>query len=166
MTDGTLRLDPAEREFLAYTLTADEIWPPNEALTPLLRQVPGGEVAGGPQLRSLVLAMTLRGSENEMPLELSISELWLLDSLLIRRDLRREKLPDGRPVLELAHKVWQLILEVYDSQLPPGLRREMQDADSNQDPDQDPGSIVASAEAILRSGHSEGTGEDLPPTEA
>ncbi len=166
MSGYVIWLDPAEREFLALSLAAEETWPPSEALTPLLREVPGSQVAGGPHLRALLLAMALRGNEEEMSLELSPSELWLLDSLLLRHDLRREKLPDGRPLFELARKVWQLILTVYEDQFPLQLRRESHDADSNQDPDQDPSSIVASAEAILRSGHRQRAGEDLPPAAA
>ena len=42
ITDVTLRVDAAERQFLAQSLAADEVWPPSEALTSLLRDVPGG----------------------------------------------------------------------------------------------------------------------------
>ena len=166
MHGGTLRLDPAERQFLAYSLPADEIWPPSEGLSPLLGQVPGGEVAGGPRLRAVLLAMMLRVDEGEQALELSLSELWLLDSLMLRRDLRREKLPDGRPLVELARKVWELIVEAYDEQLPPHLRRELRDARTDTDAHEDASAAIASAEAILRPRHREGTGEDLSPAEA
>ena len=31
------RLDPAERQFLALAIAVDEVWPPREDLSPLLR---------------------------------------------------------------------------------------------------------------------------------
>ena len=167
MDDGRLWLDEAERQFLAYSLAVDDLWPASEAQSVLLREVPGSEVAGGPRLRATLLAMALRGGEEEMPLTVTASELWLLDSLLIRRDLRREKLSDGRPLVELATKVWRLLLDAYADQLPPHLlEREMHDAEPNEEPDEDAGTIIASAEAILRSGHGEGAGKDLLSTEA
>ena len=87
-------------------------------------------------------------------------------SLLLRRDLRRDKLPDGRPLLELAEKVWALILDGYEEQLPPHLQSEVRDAESDESPNKDSSAIIASAEAILRSEQGERTREDLPPTEA
>ena len=166
MGEAILWLDPAERQFLSLTVSADEIWPPSEALLPLLRQVPGGDVAGGPQFRVTILALALRGGEKERPLSVSASEIWLLDSLLLRRDLRRDKLPDGRPLLELAEKVWALILDGYEEQLPPHLQSEVRDAEFDESPNKDSSAIIASAEAILRSEQGERTREDLPPTEA
>ena len=165
MTDVMLRIDAAERQFLAQSLAADELWPPSEALMSLLREIPGGEVAGGPRLRALLLAMELRCGDGEAPLPLTVSELWLLDSLMIRRDLRREKLPDGRPLSELATKVWRLIVDVYEHELPLHLRREVSNA-GDQDSDQDASEIIASAEALLRPGHRERAGEDMPPAAA
>jgi len=167
MEERILRLDPAERQFLAYTLAADEVWPPNESLTSLLQQVPSPDVAGGPHLRALILALALRGAETEgeLPIALSPSEIWLLDSLLLRRDLRREKLADGRPLSELAHKVWALVLDVYEDRLPQDLRKEATSA-RDEDPDQDASEIVASAEALLRSRNRPGAEGDLPAAAA
>ena len=167
MNERILRLDPAERQFLAFTLSADEVWPPNESLTVLLQQVPGGDVAGGPQLRALVLALATSGGDDagELPIALSPSEIWLLDSLLLRRDLRREKLADGRPLSDFAHKVWELILDLYEDRLPQDLRKEATRA-RDEDPDQDASEIVASAEALLRSRNREGAEGDLPSAAA
>lgn len=170
MDERTIWLTKAERQFLAFTLPADVLWPSDEAqASALLREVPGGEVAGGPRLRALLLAMALKEDEDELPLELSASELWLLDSLLVRRDLRSEKLPDGEPLLSLATKVWRLILEIYGEELPPYLRKEVpraNDDESDQDAHQDASDAVASAQALLRSGDGEGTEDDLPAAEA
>ena len=160
-----LRLDPAERQFLALAIAVDEVWPPREDLSPLLWEVPGGAVAGGPHFRALLLTPAVRGGEEqELTLELNPSELWLLDSVLLRRDLRREKLADGRPLSELASKVWERILDVYEEVLPP-LGKKTQRA-RDQDPDQDASEIVASAEALLRSRNREGTEGDLPAAAA
>ncbi len=161
-----LQLDPAERQFLALAVAVDDVWPPREDLSPLLREVPGGAVAGGPHFRALLLALAVRGGdeEQELTLELNPSELWLLDSVLLRRDLRREKLADGRPLSELASKVWERILDVYEEVLPP-LGKEMQRA-RDEDPDPDASEIVASAEALLRSRHREGAEGDLPAAAA
>ena len=170
MDHRTIWLTAAECQFLAFGLPSDELWPPNEAIAaPLLREVPGGEAAGGPRLRALILAMALKEDEQELPLELSPSELWLLDALLLRRDLRAEKLPDGELLLTLAHKIWAAILEVYDNELPPNLRKEATDAENrspDEDPDQDAHEAVAGAEALLRSAEGEGAEQDLPPTAA
>ena len=167
MDELILRLDPVERQFLAMTLAADEVWPPSESLTVLLQQVPGGEVAGGPHLRALLLALAVHGGseEGELPIALSPSEVWLLDSLLLRRDLRREKLADGRPLYEFASKVWELILDLYEDRLPQDLRKEAERA-RDEDANQDASEIVASAEALLRSRHREGAEGDLPSAAA
>ena len=72
-------------------------------------------------------------------------------------------------MLTLAQKVWRLILEAYDEQLPPYLRPEVTDAEnreSDQDPHEDASEAVASAEALLRSGEGPGAQQDLPPTAA
>ena len=113
----------------------------------------------------MILAMALKEDEQELPLELTASELWLLDWLLLSRDLRSEKLPDGEPLLALATKVWRLLLEMYDDQLPPNLRREVLHAspdDPNPNAHADADSAVASAEALLRSGDGARTEGDLP----
>jgi hypothetical protein len=166
MNERKLSLDPAERQFLALTIAADELWPPREDLERLLDQVPGGDHAGGPRLRATLLALALRGpDEGEYALAVSPSELWLLDGVLIRRDLRREKLPDGRPLAELASKVWELILDVHEDHLPHDLRKEAKHA-GDEDANQDASEVVASAEAILRSRHSEGAEGDLPAAAA
>ena len=170
MDHYTIWLTPAECQFLAYTLPSHQLWPPEEPLAaPLLREVPGGEVAGGPRLRALILAMALKRDEESLPLELTPSDLWLLDALLLRRDLRGEKLPDGEPLLSLAEKVWRSILEVYEAELPPYLRKEGTDAkpsESDQDADTDASEAIASAEALLRSGEGPGAEQDLPPAAA
>ena len=170
MEQRTIWLTAAECRFLAFSLPADALWPPNEALAAaLLQEVPGGTAAGGPRLRAMVLAMALKEDEQELPLELTPSELWLLDGLLLSRDLRSEKLPDGEPLLTLATKVWWLLLEIYDDQLPPNLRREVLHAspdDPNPDAHADADSAVASAEALLRSGDGARTEGDLPPAAA
>lgn len=161
MTTFTLMLDPEERQFLARSIGAEDLWPSSEAATSLLSQVPGGDVAGGPRLRVLLLAMDLRGPEEPMPLPVSVSELWLIDSLLLRCDLRREKLSDGRPLIEFAMKVWRLLLDAYEEELPQHLQKETANADEDNPHDTD--AYVAAAEAILRSRHGPGAGEDLPP---
>ena len=161
-----LSLDPAERQFLAQAIAADETWPPRDDLAHLLDQVPDGAHAGGPRLRATLLALALRGgNEGERVLHLAPGELWLIDSVLLRRDLRREKLPDGRPLAELAAKVWELLLDVHAQQLPHDLRKEADDA-GDEGTDQDASEVVASAEALLRSRHGEGAGGDLPAAAA
>lgn len=162
----TLLLTQAERHYLLYVIGPDTLWPASEAHLPLLRQVPGGHVAGGPDFRALLVALAIRGGEGEIPIELSPSDLWLLDGVLLSRDLRREKLPDGRPALELAQKIWDLILDVYDDRLPPPLRKEHHHAGTDDHPDEDPSAIIASAEAFLRSRDHSGTGDDLSSAEA
>ena len=170
MQRHTIWLTPAECQFLAYTLPSHVLWPPEEPFAgALLREVPGGEVAGGPRLRALILAMALKQDEEKLPLELSPSDLWLLDGLLLRRDLRSEKLPDGEPLLSLAEKLWRAILEIYEDELPPYLRQEERHAEpseSDQDADADASDAIASAEALLRSGDGPGASEDLPPAAA
>ncbi len=166
MNERQISLDPAERQFLAQAIAADETWPPREDLGRLLDQVPDGDHAGGPRLRATLLALALRGGdEGERTLFLSPGELWLIDTVLLRRDLRREKLPDGRPLAEFAAKIWELILDVHDQQLPHDLRKESEHA-GDQDADQDASEVVASAEALLRSRHGEGASGDLPATAA
>ena len=124
MNERQISLDPAERQFLAHAIAADEIWPPREDLGRLLDQVPDGDHAGGPRLRATLLALALRGGdEGERTLELSPGELWLIDTVLQRRDLRREKLPDGRPLAEFAAKIWELILDVHEQQLPHDVQK-------------------------------------------
>ena len=170
MEQRTIWLTAAECRFLAFSLPADALWPPSEALAAaLLQEVPGGAAGGGPRLRAMILAMTLKEDEQELPLELAASELWLLDWLLLSRKLRSEKLPDGEPLLALATKVWRLLLEIYDDQLPPNLRREVLHAspdDPNPNAHADADSAVASAEALLRSGDRPRTEGDLPPAAA
>ena len=166
MNERQISLDPAERQFLAQAIAADETWPPREDLAHLLDQVPDGGHAGGPRLRATLLALALRGGhEDERALELSPGELWLIDTVLLRRDLRREKLPDGRPLAELAAKIWDLILDVHEQQLPHDLRKEA-DHTGDEDTNQDASEVVASAEALLRSQHGEGAGGDLPAAAA
>jgi hypothetical protein len=170
MEQRTIWLSAAECRFLAFTLPADALWPPNETLaSALLSEVPGGEAGGGPRLRAVVLAMALKEDEEELPLELKPGELWLIDWLLLSRDLRSEKLPDGEPLLTLASKVWRLLLDIYDDQLPPNLRREVLHGspnDPDQDTDADADDAVASAEALLRSRDRAGAEGDLPPAAA
>ncbi len=166
MNERQISLDPAERQFLAHAIAADEIWPPREDLGRLLDQVPDGDHAGGPRLRATLLALALRGGdEGERTLELSPGELWLIDTVLQRRDLRREKLPDGRPLAEFAAKIWELILDVHEQQLPHDVRKGAEHA-GDEDADQDASEVVASAEALLRSRHSEGAEGDLPAAAA
>lgn len=170
MEQRTIWLSAAECRFLAFTLPAEALWPPNETLaSALLQEVPGGQAAGGPRLRATVLAMALKEDDEELPLELTASALWLLDWLLLSRDLRAEKLPDGEPLLTLATKVWRALLDIYDDQLPPNLRREVLHAspiDPNQDTDADADDAVASAEALLRSRDRSGAEGDMPPAAA
>lgn len=161
MTSLMLDLEPSEREFLARSIGSETTWPSSEASTPLLRQVPDGTVAGGPNLRAVLLAMEMRGGDAATRLEVTVSDLWLIDNLLLSTDLRREKLADGRPLIEFAHKVWSLILEAYEDELPRQLQEETFYADN--DNSSDPNTYIAEAEAILRSRHGPGTGEDLPP---
>ena len=166
MNERQISLDPAERQFLAQAIAADETWPPREDLAHLLDQVPDGGHAGGPRLRATLLALALRGGhEDERASELSPGELWLIDTVLLRRDLRREKFPDGRPLAELAAKIWDLILDVHEQQLPHDLRKEADHA-GDEDTNQDASEVVASAEALLRSQHGEGAGGDLPAAAA
>ena len=165
MNERQISLDLAERQFLAHAIAADETWP-REDLARLLEQVPDGDQAGGPQLRATLLALALRGGdEGERTLELSPGELWLIDTVLMRRDLRREKLPDGRPLAEFAAKIWELILDVHEQHLPHDVRKEAEHA-GDEDADQDASEVVASAEALLRSRHSEGAEGDLPAAAA
>ncbi len=157
----SLTLSPVEVEFLAYSVAAHAVWPPDETQMSLLRQVPDGDVAGGPRFRAVILAAAVAEEKTDLRLELTPSELWLMDSVLIQRDLRREKLSDGTPLVELATKIWLLLRDAYHEELPPHLRRERSNADDEYAdegayPDAD--NAVARAEAILRSRHGEGTG--------
>lgn len=173
MDRRTIRLTAAERQFLAFSLPAEVLWPADEAqASALLREVPGGAVAGGPRLRALLLA-TAHDQAPELAVELSASELWLIDSVLLRHDLRGAKLPDGEPLLSMAMKVWRLILELYNDVLPTHLRQEVPDADNDHahedaddSTDLDARDAVAGAEALLRSRDREGTADDLPPAAA
>ena len=122
-------------------------------------------MAGGPRLRANVLALAERGATAPQSLEVSLSELWLIDSLLLSQDLRAAKLPDGTLLLTFAKKVWALLLDQHQEQLPAELRKEKIHAEPSDDSDAH-ADAVASAEAILRSGHGEGAGEDLPPAAA
>lgn len=173
-THTHLDLTPAEIEFLACSIPAHALWPSEDMLS-LLRQVPNGEVAGGPHFRTALLDRLLhsgreqgaagdQGDENDPPgetvaFEMNVSELWLLDSVLLQHDLRREKLSDGAPLMELAGKIWALLLELYEEELPQ-LRKERNHAehDTAEDAYPNPDAAVASAEAILRSQQGEGAG--------
>lgn len=150
----TLSLTPVEVEFLAYSIAAHAVWPPDESQVTLLRQVPDGDVAGGPYLRIALLGALVAEEPHDLELELTPSELWLIDSVLLQRDLRREKLSDGTPLVELARKVWLRLRDVYREELPPQLRREPSDAehdDADEGAYPDPDKAIARAEAILRS---------------
>lgn len=164
-----LSLTPAEVLYLATTLPPDATWP-DEAHHHLLQQLPAPEVAGGPWLRILLIAAQLRQPPGGLDFAPTPAELWLLDAALVAADLRREKLPDGQPLLLLAMKIWSLLLDVYAEELPPQLRKESPDAQSRSSPNEhthiDAGAAVDSAEALLRSTHREGTSEDLPPAAA
>lgn len=167
MTDGKLWLTPSECQWLALSLPSHFTWPPSDQQLPLLGQLPGLDhvIAGGPRLRVMVLALAESGATTPQPLECSLSELWLIDSLLLSQDLRAAKLPDGTLLLTFAKKVWTLLLEWHQEQLPAELRKEETYAQPSDDPDAH-ADAIASAEAILRSGHGEGAGEDMPPAAA
>jgi hypothetical protein len=79
---------------------------------------------------------------------------------LLQRDLRREKLSDGTPLTELAVKVWKLLRDLYEDELPLELRRERRhaDDDTGEGSYPDAESTIASAEALLRSRHRKGAG--------
>jgi hypothetical protein len=165
MQQHTLVLDPSERRFLAYVLAPDERWPAAGDDGYGLYGLPeAAEIAGGPRFRALVLAMYVQGNDDNMPVPVTVSELWLLDSLLVRHDLRREKLPDGRPLTDLAHKVWDLLLDAYADELPPHLQKETSHADNDTNQASDANAFVAEAEAILRSRDGSRASDDLPPT--
>lgn len=160
-----LRLSRAEIEFLTYSLPAHVLWPPDEGAMALLAQVPGGEVAGGPRLRALLLAAHLHepageGEQERRSIRCTAAELWLFDSLLLQRDLRREKLPDGTLLVTLAEQVWRALRDLYADELPPELRRDSPHAndDTGANAYPDAGDTIASAEALLRSRHGEGAG--------
>ena len=164
MGEQQLVLTPAERQWLAYSLPADLVWPPSDDTRALLGQLPGLDHvrAGGPRLRVVILALEAWAGDAPSDLECTLSELWLLDSLLTRSDLRTAKLPDGTLLLTLARKVWTLLLECHEEQLPRTIREEHEHARSGDDPHAS-ADAVASAEAILRSRNGEGASEDLPP---
>jgi hypothetical protein len=156
-----LSLTPVEVEFLAYSIAAHAVWPPDESQVTLLRQVPDGDVAGGPHLRIALLRALVADEPHDLHLELTPSELWLIDSILLQRDLRREKLSDGTPLVELARKIWLRLRDVYQEELPPQLGRDRSDADHDNAhegayPDAD--KAIARAEAILRSRDRKGAG--------
>ena len=167
MSDSRLWLSQTELEWLALALPSEATWPSADHLMPLLAQLPGLDhsVAGGPRLRATVLALMLRGDARPAALDLSLSELWLLDSLMVALDLRGAKLPDGTPLMTLARRVWTALLDQHEEQLPPQARKEERDAKPGGDADTG-ADAIASAEAILRSRHGEGAGEDLPPAAA
>jgi hypothetical protein len=164
VSDGSLWLNQAELEWLAFTLASEATWPSAEHLMPLLAQLPGFDhsVAGGPRLRVTVLELAQRDDAGTAPLALSLSELWLLDALMLQHDLRAAKLPDGTPLVALARKVWALLIQWYEEALPSQLRKEQIDAEPGADSDAS-ADAIASAEAILRSRNGEGAGENLPP---
>ena len=138
----TLRLDAAERQWLAVTVAADALWPRPELFNALKEELPApAEAAGGPHFRAVLLRCYLEGEEaGEVVLTLGVSHLWLLDSYLIASDLRAAKLSDGRSLMEFARKVWSLLAEAYRHDIPGPAHVADHDNDAH----------VAAAEELLR----------------
>jgi len=140
-----LWLAPDERQWLAQTLGAVHGREAGEMLS--------GEVdpriAAARRFRALLLALFLEDSRDDLPVTLSSDELWLLDMHLMEYDLRDAKLPSGRLLSEFARKVWKLIAEVHQDELPPLFRKGANDAREDTDPDES-ADAIAEAEALLR----------------
>ena len=92
----------------------------------------GEEVGGGMPLR-LKLVATYRKFEGSnyrtIPLEVSLTDLWLIDEVLwsVQGDLRYNYIPepdttDGKPLMTLAKRVWDLLIQEHADKLPPYLR--------------------------------------------
>jgi len=154
MSPGSvLWLAPDERQWLAQTLGAVHGREPGE----LLATEFDPRQAAARRFRALLLAMFLDDSTEDVPVTLSPDELWLLDMHLMEYDLRDAKLPSGRLLLELARKVWTLIAEVHQDELPPRYRKGAQDAREDSDTDES-ADAIAEAEALLRPSEDSGTG--------
>jgi hypothetical protein len=101
--------------------------------------------------------MYLDSSTDDLPVTLSPDELGLLDMHLMEYDLRDAKLPSGRLLSEFARKVWQLITEVHQDDLPPLFRKGTHHAPEDTDTDES-ADAIAEAEALLRTSEDSGTG--------
>lgn len=84
-----------------------------------LSKMPGQNIAGGPELRLKIIALyrhmqrTKPEPTVELPLELTVGELWLLDTMFSNTDLSQHKMYQGTPLVKLAMKVWDVLLDAY-----------------------------------------------------
>jgi hypothetical protein len=143
-----------ERQWLAHTLPAAS----NREMGEMLAS--GGvdpRTIAARRFRATLLALFLDGNGDELPITLSPDELWLLDMHLMEYDLRDAKLPSGRLLSELARKVWELITEVHQDDLPPLFRKGTHHASEDADPDES-ADAIAEAEALLRTSEDPGAG--------
>lgn len=150
---AVLWLAPDERQWLAQTVTLPRSRDAQEQLT--------GEsdprAATARRFRVVLLALFLDDSPDELPLALTADELWLLDMHVTQYDLRDSKLPSGRLLADFARKVWDLLAEVHQDDLPRSLQKGRHDARENSDTDEG-ADAIAEAEALLRPAEDAGTG--------
>ena len=110
-------------------LTAEEaLWLVN-MLPPQPRfMMPDDTVAGGIPFRLKVLALYRYIQQHwdirtpltaTLPLELTVGELWLLDTVINNIDLTRQVMGGGTRLQVLAEKIWDALLDAYASELDP-----------------------------------------------
>ena len=185
----TLHVTVAELQYLVDQMGSLWHWPARSAelgvdalmfIPPEKRVDPGG----GPGFRLRLLALYRYSQRNDhrwptLPLELSLQEAWLIDQTLwtVQGDLTRVAFKDGQPLISLAVRVWDLLIQEHADQLPEHLRIELEapNAGDNpatrQDPDRDAlkeadAAIAAVEAAIHRSRQDKGAAEDMPTAAA
>lgn len=86
-----------------------------------LSKMPNHDIAGGLEFRLKVIALYRYLQRQEppisetatFPLELTVGELWMLDTMMSNVNLIQAQMFNGTPVRKLATKVWDCLLEAY-----------------------------------------------------
>lgn len=139
---ATLQVTKAELQYLVDVVGATYHWPQRSAdigadmlaFIPIDKQKDPG---GGPSLRLRLFALLSYGRRNTfrwptMPLELSVQELWLVESMLwaINGDLRTLLMEDKQPFITFAIKVWDALIIEHADDLPDYLRMSTEESDA------------------------------------
>lgn len=143
--NAVLWLAPDERQWLAQTMSIAR----SRDIVDLLTTEADPRMGGARRFRAVLLALFLDESSEELPVAVTPEELWALDMHLMEYDLRDTKLPSGRLLAEFARKVWSLITEVHQDDLPPQFKKGTDDAPDD-DTDEVAADAVAEVEALLR----------------
>lgn len=152
-SNAVLWLAPDERQWLAQTLSVSG----SRDIVEVLTAEADPRTASARRFRAILLAMFLDDRTDDLPVAITAEELWALDMHLMEYDLRDTKLPSGRLLVEFARKVWSLITEVHQDDLPPLFKKGTEDAREDTDTDE-VADAVAEAEALLRPAEDSGTG--------